>query len=268
LNADVLNPRRTPRVPARCAVEVRHRLHAWRAETEDLGPSGCELVTPRLVSPGRTVKLEIELPALGRRVRIAGTVVWVRAEAPMRLGIAFHASARDAGWFEALLAADPALFGTRRRTIERLPRRGRVYLGKPPALVVDFTADEVAVLQRIGGGVTADALVRSFGETPERAVGALFALLGRGMLVLDSARSAGPARWRPALALAEAALAAASSAAAPQRPRAAQRLYDEGIGHIAGGRMAIAVSRLQEALSIAPDDEAIARALQRIERWA
>jgi Flp pilus assembly protein TadD len=87
------------------------------------------------------------------------------------------------------------------------------------------------------------------------------------MLVLDSARSAGPARWRPALALAEAALAA-SSAAAPQRPRAAQRLYDEGIGHIAGGRMAIAVSRLQEALSIAPDDEAIARALQRIERWA
>src|SRR5512147_2756229 len=162
MTTDILNPRRAPRVPLRCTVDIRHRFSTWSGQTEDLGPGGCQIVSPRAVDPGRELKLVIRCDALGRPLEEAGKVVWTRADAPARLGIAFSAKA-GAAWFETLLASDPVARGAARSVPDRLPRQTRVYLGKPPQLLVDFSPVERELLRRIGSGVTIDALARSFG---------------------------------------------------------------------------------------------------------
>ncbi|BDG03328.1 PilZ domain-containing protein [Anaeromyxobacter oryzae] len=264
---DVPNPRRAPRVPVRLPVEVRHRFSTWRADTEDLGPRGCQLVTPRLVAPGRDVKLRIDCAVIGREVRVAGTVIWSRPQAPSRLGVAFDASETDRAWFETLLEADPAAARAARRAPDVLARATRVHLGAPPRLVVDFTADEVTILRRIGAGVTVDALVRSFGASSERLLGALFSLVARRLVVLDPAEATGPLVWRGVLEQADTANAAQ---AVPDTPRssAAQRLYDEGLSHLAAGRIQLAARRFADALAAAPSDHVIQEQLERIARWA
>jgi hypothetical protein len=272
MSSDILEPRRTPRVALRCRVELRHRLSTWTADTEDLGPSGCQLVTERLVDPGREVKLSISCPALGREVSAAGRVVWQRREAPSRLGVAFDRGSSERGWFEALLRADAAAARAARTTPGRLPRATRVHLGRPPRLVVDFSPTELELLRRVGPGATVDALARSFGpELHERTRGALFSLLGRRFLVTDPALAAGVARWRAILPEGdgeEGALAAAGAAEPAPRPLEAQRLYDEALSHLGAGRLGLAVDRLRDALRLAPADETISSTVQRIERWA
>ena len=268
LNTDLLNPRRVPRIPARLAVQVRYRFSAWSAETEDLGPRGCQLVTPRLVSLGREVKLEIDCPTLRRRVRASGTIAWARPEAPSRLGVAFEAGT-ERTWFEDLLAADPVSADAARRIPERLPRRARLYLGEPPGLIVDFTADELAVLRRVGSGTTVEELIRSFGAHPERPTGALFSLVARRLLVLDPGRSPGPVPWRPVLAQAEDTAAAdglGSAVPRPRPPRSAEvaRLRAEALQHLAAGRLSLAANRLRDALALAPGDWALEAELARL----
>jgi hypothetical protein len=278
LNTDVLNPRRTPRVPHRCTVEIRDRFAAWQAETEDLGPRGCQLVTPRLAAPGRELQLQIRCDAIGRTIKATGKVVWSRAEAPSRLGVEFQLGRTEAGWFDVLMKAVPNAAQTVRRTPERLPRAARLYLGEPPRFLSDFSAEEVAVLNRVGAGTTLDALSRELGPTFERVRGAVFALLTRRYLVLAVAEAVPPARWDAALMGAEKALLAegiaipaptpAGPAGARGRTAAAQALYDEGIGHLTAGRIEVAVARLREARSLAPGDALIAGALERLTPWA
>src|SRR5512138_1886627 len=153
MRTDILNPRRAPRVPLRCAVDIRHRFTSWTGETEDLGPGGCQIVSPRAVDLGRELKLVIRCDALGRPIGATGKVVWARADAPARLGVAFKADdAQAASWVDALLAADPAAGRAARSVPDRLPRQTRVYLGKPPQLVVDFSEPEKELLRRVGAG--------------------------------------------------------------------------------------------------------------------
>lgn len=196
---DLHDPRRSARLPARCPVLVRHRFSRWRAESEDLGPRGCQLVTPRLVTAGRDVRLTIDIPELGRAVEGMATVIWSRAVAPSRLGMRFAADEADRRWFESLLAADAELAAAARRRPATMPWRARLYFGAPPRLVVDFTADELAVLGRLRQGMAVVELVASFGKTPERLVGALFALVARRQIVLDGKASPGPDAWREVL---------------------------------------------------------------------
>src|SRR5512133_2140445 len=266
MRADILNPRRVPRVPLRCTVDIRHRFSSWSGQTEDLGPGGCQIVSPRAVDPGRELKLVIRCDALGQPIEESGKVVWSRAEAPVRLGVAFKADA-DAGWFEALLASDPVASRAARSVPDRLPRQTRVYLGKPPQLLVDFSPVERELLRRIGAGVTLDALARSFGpELDDRVAGALFALIARRMVVFDRVASVGLARWRDVLADDADPRAAAELATErppeSKRPTQAQRLYEEAMVHIGAGRLGFAVDRLREAQRLAPDDEAIGGTLR------
>jgi PilZ domain-containing protein len=263
---EILNPRRGPRVPLRCDVEIRHRLSVWNGETDDIGPGGCRVVTPRVLDPGRNVKLAIRSDALPRTLLASGRVVWMRAKAPARLGIAFEGSAA-AEWFEALVRARPALARAARSAPARLPRPTRVYLGVPPELVVDFSAAELDLLRRVGSGVTVDALARSFApEMGERTRGALFSLIERRQLVLDPATSPGPVAWLRILAAEGTAAAAARAAGA--RTAEAQRLYDEALAHIGSGRLSLAMDRLTAALRQSPGDAAIASTVRRIGKWA
>lgn len=266
---NVLDPRRWLRLPARCQVDVRHRFSRFQAQTEDVSPQGCQLVTPRLVATGRDVRLAIQVPELGRAVEGQATVVWSRAAEPSRLGLRFSPERGDRAWFEALLAADPILAAAARRRILALPPRARLYLGRPPTMVVDFTRDELAVLQRVRQGMAVAELVASFGKTPERLVGALFALVARRQVVLDPRQSPGSAEWREVLARAEAASAAEGLTPEPRLvPSAVHRLMREGRDHLAAGRVALAAARFREAQALAPDDPAVQAALRELGPFA
>jgi len=141
----------------------------------------------------------------------------------------------------------------------------------------DFSAEEVAVLRRIGAGVTIDSLADQLGSAYDRVRGSIFSLLARRLLVLDAAEAVAPALWTGPLAAAERALAAAGVKlpaptvgpnAASGRSAAAQGLFDEGIAHLTAGRIEVAVARLREARRLAPTDPLIAGALQRLSPWA
>jgi PilZ domain len=272
---DVLNPRRAPRIPARCQVVVKHRFSSWQAETEDLGPRGLQLVTPRLVAPGRELRLTVEVPELRRRVQGTGKVVWTRAETPSRLGIAFQPDLSDRRWFDALVEADPMAASAARRIPDKLPARAKIYLGTPPSLVVDFNADELSVLRAVRSGILVGELVAGFGAESARLLGALFSLVGRGQLTLDPTRSPGLGAWREVLERAEV-TAAADSLPRPQHGKAApadaaerlDRLLAEARAHFAAGRIAPAAERLREAQALAPDDEEIAAELKKLGPFA
>jgi hypothetical protein len=259
-------------------VEIRDRFAAWKAETEDLGPRGCQLVTPRLAAPGRELHLQIRCDAIGRTIKATGKVVWTRAQSPSRLGVEFESGRTEGGWFDALMRSDPAAAQVVQRVPERLPRSARLHLGEPPRFLADFSAEEVAVLRRVGDGTTVDGLARALGSAFERVRGAVFSLVARRLLVLSSAEAVAPARWQAALQAAERTLASegiAIPAPTPSGPlgavgrtAAAQALYDEGIGHLTAGRIEVAVARLRDAKALAPADPLITGALQRLTPWA
>jgi hypothetical protein len=268
---DILNPRRALRVAIRCAVRIQHQLDTWQGETEDIGPGGCQIVTSRVVEPGTEVKLAIACAALHRAVAVMGRVIWARAEPPVRLGIAFEPEGTERAWLGALVQSNPGAQRVASGVPERLPRSTRLYLGKAPERVVDFTPVELDILRRVGSGTTVDALARSFGATlQDRTRGALFALVARRCLVFDPA-SGSAASWRhvldregdrpPAKEFARRALGAG-------RSLEAQRLYDEALGHIGSGRLKLALERLNDALQHSPDDATIASTAKRISRWA
>jgi hypothetical protein len=270
---DIVNPRRSPRLAIRCEVEIRHRLSVWNGETEDIGPGGCQIATPRVIDPGRIVKLAIRCEAMPRTLLASGRVVWMRANAPARLGVAFEGGTGPADWFDALVRTSPRVLRAARVTPERLPRPTWIYLGPPPRVVTDFTLDELDVLRRVGAGVTLESLALSFGPSmQERTRGALFALIARRFLVLDPGASPGPDAWRPVLSAREADLPLRAPVAnlsfAIRRTAEAQRLYDEALGHIGSGRLTLAMERLRDALRHAPDDAVIASTAKRISRWA
>ena len=277
MEAGLVNPRRSPRVAHRCRVEVRDRFSSWTASTEDLGPLGCQLVTPRLAAPGRELKLKIHCDAIGQTIETSGTVVWSRSESPSRLGVEFPVQRATPAWFEVLLRAFPLAAASARRTPPRLAREAVLRLGEPPAFMSDFSAEEVAVLRRVGAGVSVDSLSRQLGSAFPRVTGAIFSLLARRLLVLHAAEAGDPARWNLPIAQAERALAAAGvklpaptqgPGAATGRSAAAQALFDEGIAHLTAGRIKVAVARLREARRLAPADPLISGALQRLAPWA
>ncbi len=274
--SEVLNPRRAPRVLHRCEVEVRDRFASWTAESEDLGPRGCQLVTPRIAAPGRALKLQFRCLAIGKVIRATGQVVWSRATEPCRMGIQFDPTETDPGWFARLVEADPFAAEAATRLPDRLPRSTELFLGRPPRLLADFSAEEVAVLRRIGPGITLEALAAGLGSSFERVRGAVFSLLARRLLVRARADAIAAEAWAGLLRSAEGSLAAegirlpgptTGAEGASGRSAAAQALFDEGIAHLTGGRLEVAVARLREARSLAPHDAMIAGALQRLAPW-
>ncbi len=104
--------RKYPRLRARCRVLVRDRYGVWEAETEDLGPRGCRIVTTRPQTVGTLVGLTVESHVLPDKLEVTGQVVWTVRERPARAGISFAGSASvpgapgPAAWFKALEAAE------------------------------------------------------------------------------------------------------------------------------------------------------------------
>lgn len=288
MEPEILNPRRMPRVPVRCAVEIRRVLTSWAGETEDLGPGGCQIVTARAVPPGRSLRLSIRCDPIGRTVSATGNVVWLQNTSPVRIGVQFVRAALEGSWFQALLAADAAAARIARNTLDRLPGRMSAFLGRPPEIVLDFSPEELFVLSAVGDGISLGALSRALGPAFDRARGALFSLVHRRLVVLDPAQSFRLDAWRHVLGAPaaprvdtgttppppsspgspDARPGAAPAAPAVARPAQAQRLYDEGVSLASSGQMSAAVERIRAALAHAPDDEGIWAALERLRRWA
>jgi hypothetical protein len=277
VHGELTNPRRAPRLAHHCRVEVRDRFSTWSASTEDLGPLGCQLVTPRIAAPGRELRLRIHCDAIGQTIETSGRVIWAHAQSPSRLGIQFPAQRASPTWFDLLMRSDPLGAATSRRMPERLPRGTVLRFGEPPRFLVDFSAEEVAVLRRVGAGITIEDLAVQFGSAWSRVRGSIFALLARRMLVLTPAEAVAPSSWNEPLTRAERNLAAAGvklpaptvgPGSAGGRSAAAQALFDDGIAHLTGGRIEVAVARLREARQLAPTDPLIAGALQRLAPWA
>jgi hypothetical protein len=253
-------------------VELRHRFSSWEAETEDLGPAGCQIVTPRLLSRGRDVRVRLRSDELGRTLNLDGRVMWTRPEAPARIGVAFLPGG-EGDWFAELVAADPVAARILARTPDRLPSSARLFLGVPPIHLADFSSDEEAVLRAAAGGLTIEGLARTIGEGFERARGALFSLVSRRLVVLDPSGSVPPHRWRHVLGdltvrNGRADRTARSSEGGTARGAPAQALYDEGIAHLNAGRLGLAVQRFREALETSPGDEVLEGAVRRLGPWA
>lgn len=99
--------RRSPRLPARCRAWMQDRFGLSRAETEDVGPRGCRVVTQRAPAVGALVRLTLGSDRVQGPLAVTGQVVWVRPGPDARAGISFAGSAADA-WFRALQAAEEA----------------------------------------------------------------------------------------------------------------------------------------------------------------
>jgi hypothetical protein len=107
--------RRFPRLRARCRVRVRDRYGVWDAETEDVGPRGCRIVTGRPQTVGALLGLTLESESVRDALEVTGQVVWAVRDGLSRAGISFAGSASRPGapgpgaWFAALAAASGAV---------------------------------------------------------------------------------------------------------------------------------------------------------------
>jgi hypothetical protein len=221
----IVNPRRAPRAPARCRAAVASAAGSFEAETEDIGARGCQIVSPRGVKKGETVRLAIASDKVPEPLRVSGKVAWVSARLPWRVGIAFDEAAlpESTRWFERLVAAYPGM-GSLRKVPERIAVDATVYLGAPPRFLVDFSADEALLLRAIGSGARVDELQARLRDRWPAMQRALFSLIARAAVTLVRGHAVHPDSWKRILGEIEAALAVeflgagSPSLAAPPEP--------------------------------------------------
>ncbi|HZY02277.1 MAG TPA: PilZ domain-containing protein [Anaeromyxobacteraceae bacterium] len=200
----ILDPRRSPRVPVRLRVQVQHASGEWQAETEDVGPGGCLLVTPRPLDPGAWLRLAIDGGRLPERLRVAGRVAWSSRLEPYRAGVAFVPMQEQGGedpaaWFRRLVQATPGMVPLLRHVPDRLTLDTPLFLLPPPRFIVDFTPGELAVVGRVHNGMTVEELLARIGRENRNEGRMVFALLARRALTLSPHEAGDPAEWRPLL---------------------------------------------------------------------
>jgi hypothetical protein len=180
-------------------------------------------VAPRPVPRGGIIRLVLEAEGSREPLEVAGEVAWASPQEPWRLGVAYAPAARPAAtrFFDAIVAAQPGLSGWR-QVPDRISLDAMVWLAPPPKLVVDFGADEVAVLTAIGTGATVFELktrLRSRWASAERA---FFSLLAGRHVTLSRGGAVPFSNWAGLLRELQAEVAAAALSdpepAPPPRP--------------------------------------------------
>ncbi|ACL66316.1 type IV pilus assembly PilZ [Anaeromyxobacter dehalogenans 2CP-1] len=209
----IVNPRRAPRARVRCACRVSAPAGVLDAETEDLGPSGCQLRAAGAVARGEAVRLELSHPLLAAPVAIAGRVAWASAQAPWRLGVAFDVAEleRAGRWYQALLASSSGI-GPGRRLPDRIPLDATIWLGAPPRFV-DLDRSEIAILRAVGDGASLRSVAGALGPRWPQARRALFSLLAHQYLTFARGGATRARDWERTLLQAEVALTPEAPAA-------------------------------------------------------
>ena len=197
----IVNPRRAPRAPSRCVTEVRTGDTGFAAETEDIGPTGCQLVAPGALPRGQVVMLTFANSKVKGLLSVEGKVAWVSSRPPWRVGVAFGEKSRLSAqlWFERLVAAQPGLGGYR-RVPDRLPVDAMIFLSPPPSFLFDFTVEEVEVLRHVAGGSTIASLRERLGASWNVTQRALFGLMSRGLVTVNRSAASHPAAWKKVMA--------------------------------------------------------------------
>jgi hypothetical protein len=206
----LVNPRAAPRARVRCRYKARSGAAAFEGFTEDLGPHGCQLIAPASVPRSVLIHLGIQLPTL-EQAQVAGTVAWVSPQAPWRVGVAFEERSRREATrlFDAIVAVQPGLAAWR-QVPDRISLDAMVWLAPPPKLLVDFNADEVAVLTAVGTGATVFELKSRLRGRWAQAERAFFSLLASRHLTLSRGGAVPFANWAELLHQLQAEVAAAS----------------------------------------------------------
>ncbi len=197
----IVNPRRAPRAPSRCAALVHTPDAAWSAETEDIGPMGCQLVAPGAMARGLPLTLVFANPKVQGSLQVDGKVAWASSRSPWRVGVAFGDASRAQAerWIAQLVAAHPGLTGFR-RVPDRLPVDAMIFLAPPPTYLVDFTAEEVEVLRHVASGTTVSSLRRRLSSNWSAAQRAVFSLLARGAVTVSGSAAVHPSAWKKVMA--------------------------------------------------------------------
>ncbi len=195
----ILNPRRAPRIPARCDARIALRTARFFASvTFDVGPGGCGLEAPWKIEPGERVFVELQdIEVFGSHV-FAGRVAWASDEAPWRCGIAFDAASAHAAaaLFEDVEAANPSA-AAQAQLVEPIPADAVLSPTPLPGDLAAVVPAEAEVLRAIGSGVDARTLRQRLGARWDPCLNALFSLLGRRVVEVsgrleDDAAARGP----------------------------------------------------------------------------
>lgn len=182
----VYNPRRAPRtLLGRSGRVERASGAAFEGPIVDLGPTGCQIVTPAPLPPGEQVVVALSDRAAQHAAALKGRVVWTAAAAPFRSGVHFDpACLDDAALLYGRLAAEhPELVD-----VDALPERVPVtawIVPQPREEDAAVLPAEEEVLLAVGTGVQVAALCERLGARWEKAVNPLFALLARRLLVIE-----------------------------------------------------------------------------------
>ncbi len=276
------NPRRAPRVMARCIAAVTAARKTFDAETEDVGAAGCRLYSPRFVHRGDPILLRLYGHGLSDGLRVPARIAWTSEVSPWRLGVAFDRDARPAteAWFARLVASSPGL-RAQPRVPDRIALRSMVYLGRPPKVIIDLSEEQLDLVRAIGEGTTVKALHDRFRERWPSLQPAFFALLAHRRATLQRGTSVHPAAWKQVLgdgagpgALPDGAFAPpmvppdgwARNTALPtfgERSPEAEALYARALERLARNQPNVAQTLLRQAARVAPGDPGIAAALAR-----
>jgi hypothetical protein len=210
------NPRKAPRARLRLPATVVAGAVAFEAETEDLGPHGCQLVAPQPLPAGTALTITIRAAEAPSPLQARSAVAWASPQAPWRLGVAFEASIRPAAlaFFDAVVAARPGAADWQ-RVPDRISYDAMVWLAPPPRLVVDFTPDEVAVLRAVGSGASVFELRSRLRDRWARGQRAFYSLLTSHHVTLSRGGAVPFANWSTLLRQLEAELAVGSLGEAP-----------------------------------------------------
>jgi len=225
-SAFIENPRRHPRVPVRLRVKGTQGGEGFLAETEDIGPGGCLLVSQQPLGVGQPLRLAIGCEGLSEKLLVLGHVAWHQASSRMRSGVSFDArqsgSVQPKWWFEQMIAAQPGVAARLGPTPSRLFLDAPVYLLPPPRHILDLSADEARTLSAIDNRASVREILDRWPELAEATQRALFGLFEKRALTLSMGSSAPAWQWREALArMEEDGLLPQGSAMARPSPRPA-----------------------------------------------
>ncbi len=181
-----------------------HRGLDFVAETEDVGPKGCLVVSPHPLDPGTWVRLMLEADRLPEKLRVTGRVAWAAQPARVRAGVAFaemqvERNQDPFAWFERLMRASPGLVPLTRHVPDRLPLDTPLYLLPPPRFIMDFSETELGLIAGMRNGTTVEQLLQRMQPERKNEGRLIFALLARRVLSLSAREACDPMAWRPML---------------------------------------------------------------------
>lgn len=197
----VVNPRRSPRAPARCRAAVVSGAGVIQAETEDVGAQGCQLLGTHMLRSGERVLLEVSNDLVRGALRVEGRVAWASGAGRGHAGVAYEVPAfpRAREWFERLVASHPGI-GAFRRVPDRIAADAMVFLGALPEGGTELSREERMLLRCVGDGIEVRALVEALGPGWAGAQRPFFSLMERQHLTLLERHATPAATWGTVLA--------------------------------------------------------------------